>query len=87
VHDVEALLHWLAIASPVFDASGAWTGRTAASTLTLRVVDHAKALVTATLPRPGTAEEAAAIAELTAALSDMERGSRSVKTSHARRRS
>jgi hypothetical protein len=64
VHDPEALLHWLAIASPVFDGAGPWTGRTAASTLTLRVVDHAKALVTATLPKPGTVEEAGAIAEL-----------------------
>jgi hypothetical protein len=52
------------IAARVFDDAGAWTGRTAASTLTLCVVDHAKALVTATLPKPGTTEEAAAIAEL-----------------------
>ncbi len=63
-HDADALMHWLAVASPVFDAAGAWTGRTAASILTLRVLDHAKELVTATLPAPGAAEEPGAIAEL-----------------------
>jgi hypothetical protein len=52
LHDADALLHWLAIASPVFDSAGVWTGRTAASVLTLRVLKHAEALVGATLPKP-----------------------------------
>jgi hypothetical protein len=52
LHDADALLHWLAIASPVFDSAGVWTGRTAAAVLTLRVLKHAEALVGATLHKP-----------------------------------
>jgi hypothetical protein len=52
VHDADALLRWLAMASAAFDASGQWTGRSAALILTLRVVEHAQALTTAVLPKP-----------------------------------
>jgi hypothetical protein len=65
LHDAEALLRWLAMASPTFDAAGDWTGRSAAAVLTLRVLEHAEALVTTT--RPSSQEfddEAIAISDL-----------------------